>query len=80
MLPLINSRAVAFLDHDRMTMQFVSLERTTTRGAVRDKVDHPRGYHDDLANSAAGAVVSAFKDLGSGGIRTRILYPSYGYA
>jgi hypothetical protein len=80
MLPLINSRAVAFLDNDRMQMQFVSLERTSARGAVRDRVDHPRGMHDDLENSAAGALVLAFKDMGSGGLRTRILYPSYGYA
>jgi hypothetical protein len=80
MLPLINSRGVAFLDHDRMMMQFVSLERTSARGAVRDKVDHPKGYHDDIANAAAGALVCAFKDLGSGGIRTRIIYPAYGFA
>src|SRR5262249_44983511 len=34
LLPLINSRGVAFLDHDRMMMQLVSLERTSARGAV----------------------------------------------
>jgi hypothetical protein len=80
LLPLINSRAVAFLDHDRMVMQFVSLERTSARGAVRDKVDHPKGLHDDIANAAAGALVCAFKDLGSGGMRTRIIYPALGLA
>jgi hypothetical protein len=80
MLPLINSRAVAFLDNERMQMQFVSLERTSVRGSTRDRVDHPRGFHDDVANATAGALVCAFKDMGQGGIRTRILYPSYGYA
>jgi hypothetical protein len=77
-LPLINSRAVAFLDNDRCIMQFVSLERTAQRGSLRDRVDHPRGYHDDLANSAAGALICAFKDLGQGGVRTRIVYPAFG--
>jgi len=61
-------------------MQFVSLERTSVRGSARDRVDHPRGFHDDLANAAAGALICAFKDLGSGGQRTRIIYPSLGLA
>jgi hypothetical protein len=78
MLPLINSRAVAFLDNERMQMQFVSLERTSVRGSTRDRVDHPRGFHDDIANAAAGALIHAFKDMGSGGVRTRILYPNLG--
>ena len=37
-------------------MQLISLERTT-RGGGKDKVDHARGAHDDLANAAAGALV-----------------------
>jgi len=61
-LPLINSGAVALLDNERMLLQLVSLERTTT--AVRDRVDHPKGLHDDLANAAAGALVSALMDSG----------------
>ena len=36
LLPLLNSRAVDLLDHDRLMMQLVSLERTTARGG-RDK-------------------------------------------
>ena len=63
LLPLINSRAVDLLDHERMMLQLVSLERTTVRGG-RDKVDHPRGSHDDIANAAAGALVLTYQDVG----------------
>lgn len=41
-----------------MITQFVGLERKTSR-AGRDTIDHAPGSHDDLANSAAGAVVMA---------------------
>ena len=44
-------------------MQLVSLERTCVRGG-RDKIDHPRGLHDDIANAAAGALVLAYQDAG----------------
>jgi hypothetical protein len=56
-LPLINSGRVELLDHRRMIHQLVRLERRTSRGTGRDIVDHPRGEHDDLINSAAGACV-----------------------
>ena len=56
LLPAVNSRAVRLLENDRLMMQLVALERTT-RGGGKDKVDHPRGAHDDLANAAAGALV-----------------------
>ena len=46
----INSKAVGLLDHPRLVTQLTSLERTTVRGG-RDKVDHPRGLHDDVANA-----------------------------
>ena len=45
-------------------MQLVSLERTSVRGGGRDRVDHPKGYHDDVANAAAGALVHAHLDSG----------------
>jgi hypothetical protein len=61
LVPLINSKAVRLLDHDRMTMRFVSLERTARPGG-RDRIDHPRGCHDDVANAAAGALVLAYQD------------------
>jgi len=33
----------------------------------RDRVDHPRGFHDDVANAAAGALVHAHRDAGYSG-------------
>jgi hypothetical protein len=64
-LPLINSRAVALLDHERLMLQLVSLERTSVRfGGGRDRVDHPKGLHDDVANAAAGALVLAHQQSG----------------
>jgi hypothetical protein len=60
LLPIINSRGVVLLDHDRMVHQLVTLERRTARGG-RDSIDHPRGMHDDVANAVAGAIVLAHK-------------------
>jgi hypothetical protein len=54
-LPMANSGTVALLSNDRMRRQFLSLERRT--GRARDTVDHPKGMHDDIANSVAGALV-----------------------
>ena len=59
LLPLINSRGVGLLDNERLATQLANLERTSVRGGGRDRVDHPRGLHDDLANAAAGAIVLA---------------------
>jgi hypothetical protein len=44
LLPLINSKAVRLLDHERMMLQLVGLERTTARGG-RDKIDQANGRH-----------------------------------
>ena len=63
-LPLINSRAVALLEHEKLVRQLVSLERTQARFGSRDRVDHPRGCHDDVANAVAGAIVLAHLDSG----------------
>ena len=63
LLPLINSKAVRLLDQDRLMLQFVGLERTTKSGG-RDRIDHPRGCHDDVANAAAGALVYAYAGSG----------------
>jgi hypothetical protein len=63
LLPLINSKAVRLLDHDRLMLQFVGLERTTKSGG-RDRIDHTRGCHDDVANAAAGALVYAYAGSG----------------
>ncbi|PPQ33396.1 hypothetical protein CCR94_01980 [Rhodoblastus sphagnicola] len=58
LLPLMNSRRVELLDNRRLTTQLCNLERRTARGG-RDSIDHAPGAHDDLINSAAGAIVLA---------------------
>src|SRR5262249_36240633 len=58
-LPLINSGATALLDNERLTRQLVQLERKTS--SVRDRVDDPKGMHDDVANDSAGALVMALQ-------------------
>ena len=57
-LPLFASGRVRLLDHARLAHQLTALERRTTRGG-RDKIDHPRGGHDDMAVAAALALVQA---------------------
>ena len=60
LVPLINSGRAALLDHKKLLAQLGNLERRTSRSG-RDFVDHPQGsgFHDDLANSVAGAIVHA---------------------
>ena len=53
LLPLINSRRIALLDHPKMIAQLANLERKVMRGG-RDSIDHPPGGHDDLCNCVAG--------------------------
>jgi hypothetical protein len=57
-LPLLNSGRVELLDDRRLVSQLVSLERRTARGG-KDSIDHRPGAHDDLINSAAGALCLA---------------------
>jgi hypothetical protein len=57
-LPLINSGKVRLLGSKRLVNQLLNLERRTSR-AGRDSIDHPPGAHDDVANSAAGALLAA---------------------
>jgi hypothetical protein len=59
LLPRINTGSVDLLDNARMITQLINLERRTGRGTGRDIVDHPRDQHDDLINSAAGALLLA---------------------
>jgi hypothetical protein len=58
LIPMLNSRQVALLTNDRLTRQFLSLERRVS-ATGKELIDHPRNAHDDLANAAAGALVSA---------------------
>jgi hypothetical protein len=56
-LPLFTSGRAVILDNEKLIAQFAGLERkTSTMG--RDRIDHGPGQHDDLANSAAGALVA----------------------
>ena len=56
--PLFNSGRVRLLDNRKLVSQFAGLERKP--GALgKDRIDHGPGGHDDLANSAAGALVTA---------------------
>jgi len=54
----LNSGRVELPPHTKLRAQFLGLERHTTR-AGQDSVDHRTGAHDDLCNSAAGALVLA---------------------
>jgi hypothetical protein len=58
LLPLINSKQVELLDHQKATAQLCSLERRTARGG-KDSISHPPSGHDDVANAVAGALVLA---------------------
>ena len=59
-LPLFTAGRTRILDSQRLTYQLISLERRSTR-VGRDIVSHPdhANSHDDLANSATGALVLA---------------------
>jgi hypothetical protein len=60
MLPVLNSSRIELLDHSRLIGQLCCLERRTARGG-RDSIDHAPGAHDDVANSVAGAIVTALR-------------------
>jgi hypothetical protein len=61
MLPLANASRVQLLDIPELLRELRGLERR--RGtAGKDRVDHTRGAHDDLAAAVAGVVAL----LGSG--------------
>jgi hypothetical protein len=53
---IINSGGVDLLDNAKLTSQLIGLERRVRVGG-KDQIDHAPGAHDDLANSAMGAVV-----------------------
>ena len=57
-LSLFTSGRVRLLENDRLIHQLIGLERRTSR-IGRDRIDHGRQGHDDVANSAAGALVLA---------------------
>jgi hypothetical protein len=57
-LPLLTAGRAKLLDSPRLVGQLANLERKVMPTG-RDRIDHPSGAHDDLANSAAGALVLA---------------------
>jgi hypothetical protein len=59
-LPLLTSGRVELLDHPGLVTEFLALDRRVARGG-RESIDHPRGGRDDLANAAAGAIVTALR-------------------
>jgi hypothetical protein len=69
LLPMVNSRQCVLLNNDRLQRQLCLLERSVTGASGREKVDHPRGMHDDLANAAAGVLVMT--------MRRGVLTPAY---
>jgi hypothetical protein len=74
-LPLLNSAKVELLDHPRLIAQLCSLERRTARGG-RDSIDHAPGGHDDVANSALGALLLASGKAGQMVISDEVLAKS----
>ena len=52
LLPHLNTRTIALLDHPRAIGQLSALERKVGRG--KDIIDHPRGAKNDIANAIAG--------------------------
>ncbi|MCJ2068591.1 hypothetical protein MKK75_07190 [Methylobacterium sp. J-030] len=63
LLPKLNSGEVELLDVPVLATQLITLERRTARGG-RDSIDHAPGGHDDVANAAAGVLVSLQKQPG----------------
>jgi hypothetical protein len=61
---MFTSARIRLLDHTRLLLQLMGLERRTARGG-RDSIDHAPGGNDDLANAACGALTVAVQQ-GSG--------------
>ena len=60
LLPAICSGGIELLDEEITINQLSSLERRTRSGG-KDRIDHPQGGHDDLANVVAGVSFIASK-------------------
>jgi hypothetical protein len=62
-LPLFTRGLVGLPDHAKLIRELRLLERVTHRGG-KDSVDHPRGQHDDFANSVCGVLRTLSNYLG----------------
>ena len=60
-LAMINAKRCSLLDVPKLRAQLVALERRV--GRTMDIIDHPRGFHDDLANAALGALVAVKRKM-----------------
>jgi len=60
--PLFTMNKVKLPKNERLKTQLLTLERKPRSGG-KDSVNHPKGMHDDLANSACGAAVSVQKSI-----------------
>jgi hypothetical protein len=58
LLPMLTAGRVELLDDPTLHTQLIGLERRVARGG-KDSIDHGPAGRDDLANSAAGALVVA---------------------
>ena len=75
LLPVLNSGRVELLDHAKLIVQLLGLERSTARGG-RDSIDHAPGAHDDIANAVAGVIVTALAAVTQDAV---IVAPIIGY-
>jgi hypothetical protein len=73
-LPMFAQGAIRLLDNRALLTELRQLERRTAR-AGKDSVDHPPSGHDDLANSACGALVAAA--FGAGRIPSDAVIAAY---
>jgi hypothetical protein len=55
-----SANKIRLLDHERLINQFCALERRALPGGG-ERVDHPKGLHDDIAVAASGALWRASK-------------------
>ncbi len=62
LLPRICSGEIELLDDEVLVGQLAGLERRTRSGG-KDKIDHPTGAKDDLANAVAGVATIASKKI-----------------
>jgi hypothetical protein len=62
-VPLFTRGLVRLPDHPTLLRELRLLERQTHRGG-KDSVDHPRGQHDDYANSCCGVLRQLSDHLG----------------
>lgn len=60
---LVMQNKVQIPKNEKLKTQFLLLERRTGIGG-KDSVDHPRGAHDDIANSVAGVSVLIDQKIG----------------